>query len=272
MKAMDSRPMRKILVYGAFLLALVALILGACGRGAPADVPPPQQPTATLAEVASPTPAASEPGAATELPVILDHLHALGHASYRLDGPPTIYFDPTSAGSDAPAADVILISHEHNDHYAPAALKQLSTAQTVILTNERVAAKLEKVSGVEGTIQVIQPGEETTVGEVTIETVPAYNLTKSYHPREAGGLGFILTWQGERLYFAGDTDHIPEMADIVCDVALLPIGGTYTMDIEEAAQAAGDIDARVYVPMHARSADPEQFRDTCNCTAVIVEE
>jgi L-ascorbate metabolism protein UlaG (beta-lactamase superfamily)/predicted small lipoprotein YifL len=263
---------RKSVVYGAFVLVLVVLMLVGCGRGGPADVPPEQQPTATPAEVATPTPeSAPEPGSTDELPKLLDHLHALGHASFRLDGPPTIYFDPTSAGSDAPPADVILISHEHNDHYAPAAIKQLSTADTVILTNERVAAKLEKVSGVEGTLQVIQPGEEATIGEVTIETVPAYNLTKSYHPREAGGLGFIVTWQGERLYFAGDTDHIPEMADIACDVALLPIGGTYTMDVGEAAQAAADMEARVYVPMHARSADPAQFLETCDCTAVIVE-
>jgi L-ascorbate metabolism protein UlaG (beta-lactamase superfamily) len=88
----------------------------------------------------------------------------------------------------------------------------------------------------------------------------------------AGGLGFILTWGGERLYFAGDTDRIPEMADIECDVALLPIGGTYTMDVREAIQAAADIDARVFVPMHARSANPEQFRDLCDCTVVIMEE
>jgi len=254
-------------------------MLGGCWRSAPADVPPPQQPTATPAEVATATPAATpsqgaatEPAAAAELPKILDHLHSLGHASYRLDGPPTIYFDPTSAGSDAPAADVILISHEHNDHFAPAALKQLSRAGTLILTNEDVASQIEGTSGIEGTVQRLQPGEQTTIGEVTIEAVPAYNVTKSYHPREAGGLGFIVTWEGERLYFAGDTDHIPEMADIACDVALLPIGGTYTMDVAEAAQAAADIDARVFVPIHARSADPEQFRDTCNCTAVIVEE
>jgi L-ascorbate metabolism protein UlaG (beta-lactamase superfamily) len=246
-------------------LALVATVLSGCSRGAPADVPPPQQPTATPA-------AASEPVSPAELPRILDHLHSLGHASFWLDGPPTIYFDPTSAPGDAPRADIILISHDHSDHYAPAALKQLGTAQTVILTNETVAAKLGTVSGVEGEVRVMQPGERTTLGEVEIEAVPAYNIDKSYHPKEAGGLGFIVTWGGERLYFAGDTDRIPEMADIECDVALLPIGGTYTMDVEEAVQAAADIRSKVYVPMHARSADPEQFRSLCDCTVAIVEQ
>jgi L-ascorbate metabolism protein UlaG (beta-lactamase superfamily) len=249
---------------GLLLLALAALALSGCSRAVPADTPPPQQPTATPAAV-------SESVSSAELPELLDRLHSLGHASFRLDGPPTIYFDPTNAGSSTPPADVILISHDHSDHYAPAALRQLSAAQTVIVTNEAVAAKLGTESGVDGEVRVIQAGEVTTVGDVEIEAVPAYNVTKSYHPREAGGLGFIVTWGGERLYFAGDTDHIPEMAQIECDVALLPIGGTYTMDVNEAVQAAADIDAKVFVPMHARSADPEEFRDLCDCTVVIVE-
>jgi L-ascorbate metabolism protein UlaG (beta-lactamase superfamily) len=81
----------------------------------------------------------------------------------------------------------------------------------------------------------------------------------------------VVTWAGERLYFAGDTDLIPEMAEIDCDVALLPIGGTYTMDVEEAAQAVAVIGPQVAVPMHERSADPEQFRALCDCTVVILE-
>ena len=89
--------------------------------------------------------------------------------------------------------------------------------------------------------------------------------------REAGGLGFVVTWDGDRLYFAGDTDHIPEMAEIDCEVALLPIGGKYTMDVEEAVQAAAAIVPQVAVPMHARSADPKQFRSLCDCTVVLVE-
>ena len=128
------------------------------------------------------------------------------------------------------------------------------------------------MEGVAGEVQALQPGERVTVGKVEIETVPAYNITKSYHPKTSGGLGFIVTWRGERLYFAGDTDRIPEMADIECDVALLPIGGTYTMDVEEAAQAATDIGPKVAVPMHTRSADPEEFRNLCDCEVVIMEE
>jgi L-ascorbate metabolism protein UlaG (beta-lactamase superfamily) len=145
----------------------------------------------------------------------------------------------------------------------------------VILANERVASQIERVQGLEGEVRVMQAGDRETPGAgssgaAEIEAVPAYNLTTSYHPREAGGLGFVVTWRGQRLYFAGDTDHIPEMADIDCDVALLPIGGTYTMDVEEAAQAAEEIGPKVAVPMHTRGADPEQFRSLCDCTVVLL--
>jgi L-ascorbate metabolism protein UlaG (beta-lactamase superfamily) len=254
---------------GLLLGALLALFSGGCG----ADVPPtatPPPPSPTPVEAITPTSAPAEVQTSeTELPAILTHLHALGHASFRLDGPPTIYFDPTSTGGEALPADLILISHEHNDHYHPATLRQVSTPQTVILTNERVAAKLAGVQGIEGEVRVMQAGDVETLGDVEVEALPAYNLTASYHPREAGGLGFVVAWRGERLYFAGDTDHIPEMAEIACDVALLPIGGQYTMDVEQAAQAAAAIGPRVAVPMHARSADPEAFRRLCDCTVVL---
>ena len=204
------------------------------------------------------------------LPAILEHLRYLDHASFRLDGPPTIYFDPVNLRGEVIPADIILISHEHSDHYAPATLKQISSAETVIITNETVANQLAGTD-VAGEVRVLKAGEETTVGDVVIETVPAYNIGKSFHPKEAGGLGFIVTWGGERLYFAGDTSRIPEMQDIDCDVALLPIDGTYTMNVEEAAQAAADIGPKVAVPMHMRSANPEEFRDLCECMVVILE-
>jgi len=252
-------------------LALITLMVSSCGPGSPVPATP-RLPTATPIEAVEPTQAAvTEPISAVELPDLLGHLHWLGHASFRLDGPPTVYFDPTSLGGEELPADIILISHEHDDHYAPAIVKQISGPETVIVTSHRVAARLEKVEGIEGEVRALQPGERTTVGEVEIETVPAYNINKSFHPKTSGGLGFIVTWCGERLYFAGDTDRIPEMADIECDVALLPIGGTYTMDVEEAAQAAADIGPKVAVPMHVRSADPEQFRSLCDCQVVIME-
>jgi L-ascorbate metabolism protein UlaG (beta-lactamase superfamily) len=261
--------MRRFLLLSLFLVSL-AFAVGSCGPAPPSATTPPQ-PAVTPTEADEPAQAPSpEPTPASDLPRLLEHLHWLGHASFRLDGPPTIYFDPTSLGSEELQADIILISHLHDDHYAPQILKQISTPETVIVISQLMTARLEG-DGVPGEVRGLRPGERTTIGEVEIETVPAYNVDKSYHPKEAEHLGFIVTLQGERLYFAGDTDRISEMAEVDCDVALLPIGGTYTMDVEEAAQAAADIGPKVAVPMHTRSADPEEFRNLCDCEVVIME-
>jgi L-ascorbate metabolism protein UlaG (beta-lactamase superfamily) len=202
---------------------------------------------------------------------LLERLHWLGHASFRLDGPPTIYFDPWRLKHRQPQADIILISHEHHDHRSPKDVKRISGPGTVIVASPRAAEKLR------GNVRTLRPGDQTTVGEVQIEAVPAYNVNKSYHPRQAEHVGFIVTIGGERVYFAGDTDRIPEMADLQCDVALLPVGGTYTMDAEEAARAAADIGPQVAVPMHwgagvvGTRADAERFRDLYDGEVVILE-
>ena len=202
---------------------------------------------------------------------LLEHLHWLGHASFRLDGPPTIYFDPWRLKGQPPQADVILISHEHHDHCSPQDVKRITGPGTVIVASHGAA------KGLRGDVRTLRAGERTTVGEVEIEAIPAYNVNKSYHPKQAGHVGFIVTVGGERIYFAGDTDRIPEMTSVRCDVALLPVGGTYTMDAEEAAQAATDIGPKVAVPMHwgagviGTHADAERFRSLYGGRVVILE-
>ena len=208
---------------------------------------------------------------------LLEHLHWLGHASFRLDGPPTIYFDPWKLKGGSPQADIVLVSHEHFDHCSPEDVKQVSGPQTVIVANVEAAKNLR------GDVRVLRPGEQVTVGEVKVEAVPAYNVNKfrspgnPFHPKEAEHVGYIVTVGGERLYFAGDTDHIPEMAGLDCDVALLPVGGTYTMDVEEAVQAATDIGPKVAVPMHwgggvvGERKDAERFRSLYDGEVVVLE-
>ena len=97
---------------------------------------------------------------------------------------------------------------------------------------------------------MVRPGDRLSVGGVGIEAVPAYNLQKSFHPREKGWLGFVVEVEGVRIYHAGDTDFIPEMASIRADIALLPVSGTYVMTAEEAVEAAKAIAPKVAIPMH----------------------
>lgn len=196
---------------------------------------------------------------------LLARLRWLGHDSFLLEGPPIVYFDPWRLGKGLPTADLIFVSHEHGDHCSPQDVQLVSGPHTVIVANETAAQKLS------GNVRVMRPGDEWVMGEVTVKAVPAYNITKfrspglPFHPQPALHNGYVVLMGGERIYFAGDTDHIPEMADIECDVALLPVSGTYVMTAEEAAQAAQAIKPQVAVPMHygagvvGTASDAERF-------------
>ena len=180
---------------------------------------------------------------------LIGKLHWLGHDSFRLDGPLVIYFDPWRLSGSLPTADLVLVSHEHDDHCSPDDIAKISGPDTVIVASASAAPRLPGA-------RAVRPGDQLGVGGIEIEAVRAYNVNKfrspgvPFHPREADHVGFVVTVDKVRLYFAGDTDHIPEMAEIDCEVALLPVSGTYVMTVEEAVEAANTIQPQVVVPMH----------------------
>ncbi len=208
--------------------------------------------------------------AAMKQPALLGKLHWLGHDAFRLDGPPVIYFDPWKLPPKSPRADLVLVSHEHHDHCSPDDIKRISGPQTVVVAPASAQGKLKGA-------RVISAGERLEVSGASIEAVPAYNVGKKFHPKTAGHVGYVVTVGGERIYFAGDTDYIPEMKDIRCDVALLPVSGIYVMTAAEAVQAFGDIQPAVAVPMHygagvaGSQADAQFFKDQLGDGAVILE-
>jgi len=201
---------------------------------------------------------------------ILKDVHWLGHAGFMITGRRVIYIDPYQLGFPD-VGDIILITHDHPHHCSPADVKWLRKGATVIVAPEACAAKFK------GDVRTVKPGDILTIKEVTIEVVPAYNLDKQFHPKEAGGVGYIVTTaEGIRVYHAGDTDLIPELDQVEADVALLPIGGEYTMDAVEAAQAANKIKPKVAIPMHwgttvGSRQDAEKFRDLCEVEVKILK-
>ncbi len=203
-------------------------------------------------------------------PALLQYLHWYGHDSFRLDKPMVIYLDPWKLPPGAPTADLILVTHEHHDHCSPDDVASIRGPNTRLIASASAAAKLPPP------VTVMKAGDSLTVGEVTVEAVFAYNVDKAFHPKQAGHLGFVLEMLGERLYFAGDTDVIPEMSKIRCDVALLPVSGVYVMTAEEAVEAARQIRPRVAVPMHYGAGvagdpdDAERFAQACPVPVVVL--
>lgn len=171
----------------------------------------------------------------------------LGHASFILSaGDTTVAIDPYRVTAGGPV-NLVLVTHEHYDHCSPEDVRRLAGPETVILAPPDCQGKLE---GLGGSFLPVEPGANYEPAGVPVRTVAAYNLDKPFHPREKGWVGYIVRLGGETVYHTGDSDFVPEMEGLGVDVALLPVGGTYTMDAEEAARAYRAIGARRAIPMH----------------------
>lgn len=181
---------------------------------------------------------------------MVDKLHWLGHDGFRLEASKTIYFDPYKISAQAKKADIILITHEHFDHYSPADIALISTAETVIVADKTTAGLIRSSKLLYKEVQALSPQEETVVSGIKVKGVASYNIGKPFHTKESAKLGYLVTVDGATIYHAGDTDFIPEMKAIKADIALLPVSGTYVMTAQEAAQAAITIAPGVAIPMH----------------------
>ena len=173
---------------------------------------------------------------------LVSRVQWLKHASFAYDGSVRVAFDPWGVSLDYPV-DLVLVSHGHYDHCDPDTVARITKQEGMIVAAEACADQLT------GNVHPMKPGEVFRVGAVTVTATWAYNLSKRYHPR-GDGVGYLVAIDGGTLFHAGDTDDIPETHALKPDVALLPVGGTYTMDVDEAVRAANAIGALVSVPMH----------------------
>ncbi len=202
-----------------------------------------------------------------------------GHDTFRIAGSKVIYTDPFQL-KDKDKADIVVLSHDHFDHLSREDLEKICTGETHIIASPSCRDGVKGVPAKKTTF--LEPGQKVDADGVEVRAVPAYNINKfrepgkAFHPRDGGGLGFVISMDGTRVYHAGDTDHIPEMKSIHCDIALLPVSGTYVMTATEAAEAAETLKPQVAIPMHygaivGSEADAQKFKSLVKgCQVEIV--
>ena len=206
----------------------------------------------------------------------------LGHSGFLIapkNVPPgknsnVIYIDPYNIKSENEKADIIFITHSHYDHCSVADLNKIVKEGTKIFMTADCQSKITKFD-VPIDMQIVEPNNEINLQGVRILTLPAYNIDKTFHPKDEGWLGYLLKMEDILIYHAGDTDKIPEMQKLTGHggteknfIALLPIGGRFTMTPEEAVEAAKLIKPSLVIPMHYGSVvgtdeDAKEFVKLC---------
>lgn len=182
---------------------------------------------------------------------MVENIKVFTHNSIRIqNGSKAIYIDPFEMKQAPHDADYILITHDHYDHFSPSDIAAVAKAETVLVVPEKMADKTDKVKESVGKIETIAQGETKDINGFVLETIPAYNTLKPFHMKSAGWVGYIFEAFGKRIYIAGDTDVTKEALGVKCDIALVPIGGFYTMDPKAAAELINVIKPETAIPTH----------------------
>ena len=181
---------------------------------------------------------------------MLENIEVLYHSSIRINKEKTIYIDPFKIDRNYNDADIVFITHDHYDHYSEEDIDKVINENTTIIIPEELITKL-LIKGInKNAIITVEPNKNYMVQGIKFETISAYNTNKTFHPKENGWVGYIIIINGIRYYIAGDTDITEENKQVKCDVAFVPVGGTYTMDFKEAASLINEIKPKIAIPIH----------------------
>lgn len=183
---------------------------------------------------------------------MLENIDVLFHSSVRIDtGSQVIYFDPYEIAGESHDADVIFITHDHFDHFSPGDIRKILKQDTSMVLPEKINKKIIAKAGLPTEHCVwMRAGQTRQVGKLEVEAIAAYNLHKPFHSKKAGWLGYLIIADGVRIFVAGDTDHHPENEQVITDIALVPIGGMFTMNAKQAAEYINTIHPQAAIPIH----------------------
>lgn len=181
---------------------------------------------------------------------MLENIEVLYHSCIKISKEKIIYIDPFHIDTEYHDADIIFITHDHYDHFSENDIYKVKKENTKIVAPDSLLEKILVMGFKEENITTVDPGETDKIEDIEYETIPAYNIDKQYHPKENGWVGYILKIDDVKYYIAGDTDITEENKKVQCDVAFVPVGGTYTMDFSESAQLVNEIKPKIAVPIH----------------------
>lgn len=195
---------------------------------------------------------------------MLDNVEVFCHNSIKIKGSKTIYIDPFRINEEYKDADYVFSTHSHYDHFSEDDIEKVMKENTVIITPDSSRELAYDLTKDKERVKIIEPVKEYKLDGISFTTTHAYNREKMYHPKKEGWVGYIIELDGIKYYIAGDTDNVKELKTVECDVAFIPVGGTYTMDYAEAAGLANTIKAKVVVPTHyglicGKKEDAEKF-------------
>ena len=181
---------------------------------------------------------------------MLENIEFLYHSSIRINKEKIIYIDPFKINKNYNDADIIFITHDHYDHYSEEDIDKVINENTTIIIPDELLTELLRKGINKNAIITVEPNKNYMVQGIKFETISAYNTNKTFHPKENGWVGYIIIINGIRYYIAGDTDITEENKQVKCDVAFVPVGGTYTMDFKEAASLINEIKPKIAIPIH----------------------
>ena len=181
---------------------------------------------------------------------MIENIEVLCHSSIKFSKEKIIYFDPFKIKEEYKDADIIFITHSHYDHFSEEDIEKVRKENTVILITNDLYEKTLNLGFKKENIIIVEPNKEYKIDNIEIKTIPAYNINKKFHLKQNDWVGYIIKIEDITYYIAGDTDITDENKKVKCDVAFVPIGGTYTMNFKEASDLINIIKPKIAVPIH----------------------
>ena len=205
----------------------------------------------------------------------VDNILVNTQSSIRISLDKILYFDPYKINEEKHDADIIFITHDHYDHFDIDSINNVKNDNTVVVAPASMRNDVDNISFKD--YIYLNPYDEIKIGNIIVSTVPSYNINKSFHPKSNNWLGYIVTYNNIKYYIAGDTDKTSDNEKVKCDIAFIPIGGTYTMNVDEAVELVKIINPKVVLPIHYGSIvgnknDGKKLIDKLNSFSIEVIE